>query len=150
MPRNNRSTVIRKMRRTQRSKILRSLGGEQVYRYVMDARPESGSLTVRIAAVVCVIAGLLGATVAQADARAVRIDAPETEQTRNPVIWVEHVQTRWYYVELYDGSEWMVTRCRYEDSHNCYWNAKKRGNHRGHSFVDLRGNVHRVDYRFQP
>lgn len=29
--------------------------------------------------------------------------------------------------------------CKYEDSANCFWNAKKKGNGKGRSFIDLRG-----------
>ena len=36
-------------------------------------------------------------------------------------------------------SVWRVAPCRFEDSNNCYWNARKRGNGRGTSFVTLRG-----------
>lgn len=27
-------------------------------------------------------------------------------------------------------------KCRQEDSRRCYWNARLRGNHHGHSFID--------------
>lgn len=38
--------------------------------------------------------------------------------------------------------------CRYEDSHGCYWNARKRGNGRGDSFVTtMRGRVYYVAFR---
>jgi type 1 glutamine amidotransferase len=70
---------------------------------------------------------------------------------RNPAIWVDRIgKTRWFYVELYDQSKWLVPRCRYEDSRNCYWNAERRGNGEGRSFVDIGSRHHLVDYRFQP
>lgn len=49
----------------------------------------------------------------------------------------------------WDESEWrLVTdykpytyitmvRCPTEDSDNCYWDARKRGNHKGNSFVTV-------------
>ncbi len=88
-----------------------------------------------------------------ASAKAVELQAPVADypsEARNPVIYVKHVQGRWHYAELADGSQWAVTRCRYEDSRNCYWNARVRGNGEGRSFVDLRGVMHRVDTRMQP
>lgn len=83
--------------------------------------------------------------------RLVQLHGPRFEQMgRNPVIYVEHVMRKWHYFELADGSEWMVTRCPEEDSDNCYWNARIRGNHRGHSFVNIHGHIHFVRTASQP
>jgi hypothetical protein len=35
--------------------------------------------------------------------------------------------------------------CEYEDSTNCYWNAKERGNGFGHSFVSINGRSYFLD-----
>ncbi|WP_182524875.1 hypothetical protein [Nocardioides dongkuii] len=38
--------------------------------------------------------------------------------------------------------------CRYEDSRLCVWDARHRGNGRGHSFAaDRRGRVHPISHR---
>lgn len=34
-----------------------------------------------------------------------------------------------------------VRPCRYEDSDNCVWDARHRGNHRGTSYIVLHGTV---------
>lgn len=78
-----------------------------------------------------------------ANAKAVQVEQAEVERPhRNPVLYVEHVQRRWFYVELADGSTWMVTRCRHEDSNNCWWNARTRGNGEGRSFVVIHRRYH--------
>jgi hypothetical protein len=41
----------------------------------------------------------------------------------------------------------LMKPCKFEDSHNCYWDAKTRGNGRGRSFVDLAGVVYYVGGR---
>lgn len=40
------------------------------------------------------------------------------------------------------GSVWLVEPCGYEDSQNCYWTAKSRGNGKGRSFVTLKGKTY--------
>lgn len=32
--------------------------------------------------------------------------------------------------------------CVYEDSSDCFWDARKRGNHKGRSFVNIDGHVY--------
>ncbi len=39
------------------------------------------------------------------------------------------------------GDPLILPPCLTEDSANCYWDAKSRGNGRGRSFVDIGGNV---------
>lgn len=45
------------------------------------------------------------------------------------------------YVELNDGSTYLLRKCVYEDSARCYWDAGSSGNGVGKSFVSLRGRV---------
>jgi hypothetical protein len=51
--------------------------------------------------------------------------APDPQQTINDLN------------ELYPTFE--VGPCLTEDDSNCYWDATVRGNHRGHSFVNIEG-----------
>lgn len=77
--------------------------------------------------------------------RLVQIEGPEFEQMgRNPVMYVEYVHRKWFLAELSDGSTWMVTRCRHEDSRNCWWNAQRRGNGEGRSFLNIHGHYHKA------
>ena len=100
----------------------------------------------RILGVLTILVGLAAPVVwnaTQADARVVQLEEPEFEQMgRNPVLYVERVTRRWFYIELSDGSTWMVTRCRHEDSNNCWWDAKRRGNGEGRSFVVIHRHYH--------
>lgn len=162
MPRNNRNTV-KSHRRSQRPKWARNPlsvlneAERSTLSRVINARPEQvGSATIRVVAgLALILTAMIGTviTAPEADARAVEIHGPRYDldpDARNPFIWVEHVQRRWHYAERVDGSEWMVTRCRYEDSRNCYWNAQKRGNHRGRSFIDINGETFYVVTKLQP
>jgi hypothetical protein len=153
MPRNNRNTV-KSHRKTQRSKVLHLLNSEQVYRRVMDARPEAGVFTIASAvhiALGMILAGMLfvGAILAapSADASVVRVEKRDHQVpfARNIVVDREHVpnsvKTK---VTLRDGSQWVATPCVEEDSRNCWWNACRRGNGGGTSFVNIHGQVHPV------
>jgi hypothetical protein len=40
------------------------------------------------------------------------------------------------------GSVWLLEPCGYEDSNNCYWTARSRGNGKGRSFVTLKGKTY--------
>lgn len=53
-------------------------------------------------------------------------------------------------VDFNTGSQYEFTACKYEDSNNCFWNAKKRGNGEGRSFVTLRNKTYTVPARFMP
>ena len=44
-------------------------------------------------------------------------------------------------VEWSDGKKMVLWPCKYEDSSRCYWDAGKRGNKTGHSFVAARNKV---------
>lgn len=98
--------------------------------------------------IILVVAVLLmiGVAVVDASAKAVRIEKRDTAVTKT-LAYVEPFKVRKgtpkrLYVEFSDGSSWVFTPCKYEDSRNCFWWAPARGNKRGHSFLDLRGTVH--------
>ena len=42
---------------------------------------------------------------------------------------------------LNDGSVWVAPPCKVEDSRNCYWDATRRGNHKGRSLLNLHGHI---------
>lgn len=151
MPRNNRFT-IKSRRRNQRSKILHAYSGEQVrirtWNPKSDERERGDAptwLILLVGFLLILVAVFAGSFFQPADARAVRIEGPYTDTCyRNPVVYLEHVQRRWYYAELCSGATWMVTPCRYEDGNNCLWRGWRDGNGDGRSFVMLRGHKHRV------
>lgn len=74
------------------------------------------------------------------------IDGPSHEVMKHDrVTHHAHIAgTDWTYVLLRDGSEWLATPCPEEDSRNCWWNAAKRGNGEGTSFLNLHGHYHYV------
>lgn len=87
------------------------------------------------ALVIAIMAALLIPAQAQA--------APAKKVKRSPVVLVQQIGTNnQFAVVLRNGHTWVVPRCKYEDSRNCWWDAGKRGNKRGHSFADLNGRVH--------
>jgi hypothetical protein len=96
-------------------------------------------------ATLALTAGVIGGTAAHADARAVQVDGPTHEVIHhNYITYHTHIKgMNKTYIELRDGSEWVATPCRAEDSRNCWWNAKVRGiGGQGHSFLNIRGNYH--------
>lgn len=77
-------------------------------------------------------------------AKAVRVEARETVKADKVLTYVEPFKVRKgtprrLYVEFRDGSAWVFTPCKQEDSRNCFWWAEGRGNGEGKSFVNLRG-----------
>lgn len=89
-----------------------------------------------------VVFAFIGGT-APAEARVVQLTKPQIEKIgHDPVMYVKHVKGPWLYIELADGSSWMATPCKYEDGRNCWWNAKRRGNHHGRSYLT----IHNVQY----
>lgn len=90
-----------------------------------------------IAALIIAIMAALLAPTGQAHA------APSKKVKRSPVALVQQIGTNnQFAVVLRNGHTWIVPRCKYEDSRNCWWDAGKRGNKRGKSFADLNGRVH--------
>ena len=79
-----------------------------------------------------------------AEAKAVRVEARETAKSDKTLTYVEPFKVRKgvprrLYVEFRDGSAWVFTPCKMEDSRDCFWWAEGRGNKKGHSFIDLGG-----------
>jgi len=153
MPRKNRFTV-KTLRRPQRSKHL--LNDEQAYWRTMHPRPDERGAARIVIGLALILVGLVAAVVTapQANARAVEIRPahPKSNEwchTKCPVLYVEHVQGQWYWIELADNSAWMVTRCRNDEitgrpHQSCWWNARTMGNGEGHHFLVLDGRKHRT------
>ena len=38
--------------------------------------------------------------------------------------------------------------CKYEDSRNCIWDASKRGNGKGQSFIDIDGKTIKINTKY--
>jgi hypothetical protein len=111
---------------------------------------------IRLIGLACIVVALVAATITDADAKAVNL-TPAVEdypsEALNPVIYTEPIIGRWYYLELADGSQWAITRCRTDERdqpRSCWWNARKFGNHRGHSFAVIDGTVHHYRRASQP
>lgn len=104
--------------------------------------------TYALFALVCLLLVILGAalTAPSAEAKATRIEARVTDKADKALRYVEPFRVkkgtpRRLYVEFADGSAYVFTPCRYEDSRNCFWWASTSGNGTGHSFLDLGGRV---------
>ena len=97
-----------------------------------------------IASVVLALAALtVPATSAEAaQPSAVRLESPTRAVKHVRVTYVQKTRNARLWIEFNTGSLWSVTPCRYEDSNNCYWNARKHGNGKGRSFVTLRGKTY--------
>lgn len=96
-----------------------------------------------IAALALVVGGV--GALDTADAKAVRIEQADRKGGKT-ISYVEPFkirkgEPRRLYVEFKDGSAWIFTPCKQEDSRNCFWWASTRGVPGGHSFIDLRGRL---------
>ena len=108
------------------------------------------TVTLFVIFILALFAAMLVASTTPAHAKAVRVEARDTAKSDKTLSYVEpfrlrgkkgkRVPTR-LYVEFRDGSAWVFTPCKNEDSRNCFWWAEGRGNGRGHSFIDLGGRV---------
>lgn len=67
-----------------------------------------------------------------------RIEPPKRHVAHVKVVKINHAGPG-IKVRFNTRSLWRVMPCRYEDSNNCYWDARNRGNGRGTSFVVIRG-----------
>ena len=82
--------------------------------------------------------GLANAPRAEASADRVTVIAhATTEVNRIHPIKVEKVSVRDLDVTLNNGAVLRATPCRTEDSSNCYWLGRHRGNGHGRSFLAL-------------
>lgn len=108
----------------------------------------------RAALIALLIAGspILAATYAPpANAEATKIGDRTTTHTDKRVArverWTAKGEPTLVQVQFRDGSVFVFTPCKREDSRNCFWDAGRSGNGRGRSFVDLRGKTYRVPAR---
>jgi hypothetical protein len=60
-----------------------------------------------------------------ADAKAIQLDERD-HGGKVRVELVRHTEDRWHYVRLTNGAEWMMTRCAYWNSINCWFDAEVR------------------------
>lgn len=77
-----------------------------------------------------------------AESSAVRLEAPTRSVSHVRVTRVVQTPTDRIRVRFNTGSLWSVGPCRHEDSNNCYWDARSRGDRRGSSFVTLKGKTY--------
>lgn len=74
--------------------------------------------------------------------RTTRLEAPTRAVAHVKVTNVQETRTSRLWIEFNTGSLWSVVPCKWEDSNNCYWDAKSRGNGKGKSFVTLKGKTY--------
>lgn len=97
------------------------------------------------AALALALAGSLATLTTPAHAgtgSAVRVEPPVRKVAHVRVTYVQRERTNRLSIEFNTGSLWSVRPCRYEDSKNCYWDARSRGNGKGRSFVTLKGKTY--------
>lgn len=73
---------------------------------------------------------------------AVRLEAPTRSASPVGFTAVRYVSATRVHVRFNTGSLWSVPTCQHEDSSNCYWDAQRRGNGLGRSWVHLNGKVY--------
>lgn len=81
----------------------------------------------------------------KADAAVTQVEKRDRPVKAVKVVYAERLEGGRLYYELNNGATFVTTACQYEDSRNCWWNAGKRGNGVGHSFVDLKGRALYLD-----
>ena len=98
--------------------------------------------TVLVSLTVAVIATLAPASNAYVvESPVVDVAKRDLKITHSNMVSKEDGTKKRLYVELNDGSIYLLRKCKYEDSPHCYWNAGTMGNGKGKSFVSLRGRV---------
>lgn len=96
-----------------------------------------------ILAILATVAAMLATAPAHAgEARTVRLEAPTRHVQHVRVVKVTPARGESIRVRFNTGSLWRVAPCKWEDSNNCYWDARKRGNRKGRSFVTLKGKTY--------
>lgn len=98
----------------------------------------------RMLALVVLAAGLT-LTVSPAQAApggAVRLEPPTQHVSHVRIISVTPARAHRVRVGFNTGSLWSLKACRSEDSNNCYWDARKRGNGHGRSFATIHGRTY--------
>jgi hypothetical protein len=101
------------------------------------------------AASIALAAGLTTFVASPADAapRAVRLEPPVRHVKHVKVTYVHKSKSYPKWVEFNTGSLWSLPRCKHEDSRNCFYDAKRRGNGKGRSFADIKGKTYYVKGR---
>ena len=91
---------------------------------------------------------IIGVTLLSPNSQAYMVESPaqhvvkkDLRITHSNMISKEDGTKKRLYVELNDGSIYLLRKCKYEDSPHCYWDAGTMGNGKGKSFVSLRGRV---------
>lgn len=74
--------------------------------------------------------------------RTTRLEPPVRHVAHVKVVSVQETRTSRLWIEFNTGSLWSVAPCKWEHSNNCYWDARKRGNGKGKSFVTLKGKTY--------
>lgn len=69
----------------------------------------------------------------------VKLEKADRKVKHRKITYWEQVSKGHTYIELNNGAAFDLVPCKYEDSRNCYWDAKTRGNKTGRSFADIRG-----------
>lgn len=69
----------------------------------------------------------------------VQIEKKDRKVKVRKVTYTERWRGGRLYAELNNGATFAFVPCRYEDSNNCYWDATRRGNGIGRSYIQLRG-----------
>lgn len=68
----------------------------------------------------------------------------DVKTKRLELIYSHPVSRGRVYAEFNNGTAWYFAPCVYEDSGRCHWNAGKRGNGRGTSFIRYGGKTFRL------
>lgn len=82
-----------------------------------------------------------------APAGAVRLEPPVRHVKHVKVTYVHKSKSAPVWVEFNTGSLWSLPTCKHEDSRNCFYDAKRRGNGKGRSFANIKGKTYHVKGR---
>lgn len=82
-----------------------------------------------------------------APAGAVRLEPPVRHVEHVKVTCVHKSKGGPKWVEFNTGSLWSLPTCKHEDSRNCFFDAKRRGNDKGRSFANIHGKTYYVKGR---
>lgn len=94
-----------------------------------------------LAVLAVIVSTLMFTSPAHAARGAVRLEAPTRHVAHVRIVSTSQHGTRTH-VRFNTGSRWSLRACRHEDSNNCYWNARKRGNGHGRSFATIHGRTY--------
>lgn len=95
-----------------------------------------------IALLATIAAVLVSSPANAAEARTVRLEPPTRHVQHVAVTSARPGPGSTLVIRFNTGSKWRVVPCKWEDSRNCYWDARSRGNGHGRSFVTLKGKTY--------